>query len=167
MVVRDEWIRANTFGKILDIGCNAGHVFPPGTADNVTGLDIDQWKVPHYGGGFQQGDAANLPFPDQSFDCAVLAEILEHVPDPVKVLKEARRVAKVVVFTVPYEYNWAPEHNPLMKLDERLAKDGITHAEMAQRDTIAHGNCAEAADDETHPHLYHQRWLDSESLAQT
>jgi ubiquinone/menaquinone biosynthesis C-methylase UbiE len=37
-------------------------------------------------------DAARLPFPRESFDAAFLCWILEHVPDPARVLTEVRRV---------------------------------------------------------------------------
>lgn len=41
-----------------------------------------------------QGDALHLPFKDNSFDGAFLCWILEHVQDPIGVLREAGRVLK-------------------------------------------------------------------------
>ncbi|MFL5341827.1 MAG: methyltransferase domain-containing protein [Gemmataceae bacterium] len=43
---------------------------------------------------FQQGDAHSLPFDDDSFDVAYCRYLLEHVADPVRVLREMRRVLK-------------------------------------------------------------------------
>lgn len=61
-----------------------------------------------------QGWAQHLPFKDGAFDAAVLGEILEHVPDPDVVLKEAWRVVKpggVVVASTPVGgHHWDPFH---------------------------------------------------------
>jgi len=38
-----------------------------------------------------QGDALHLPFPENSFDGAFICWLLEHVPDPVGILKEVHR----------------------------------------------------------------------------
>jgi ubiquinone/menaquinone biosynthesis C-methylase UbiE len=43
---------------------------------------------------FDQGDATNLPYTENSFDGAFLCWILEHVQEPVKILKEVLRVIR-------------------------------------------------------------------------
>jgi ubiquinone/menaquinone biosynthesis C-methylase UbiE len=43
---------------------------------------------------FVRGDASVLSFPDESFGCAAVADILHHLPDPAPVLQEAARVLK-------------------------------------------------------------------------
>jgi SAM-dependent methyltransferase len=40
------------------------------------------------------GDGARLPFPDGSFDCAVTIWLLEHVKDPLAVVRELKRVVR-------------------------------------------------------------------------
>ena len=61
---------------------------------------------------FVQANAENLPFSDKQFDVAVATELLEHMGDPVAVLKEIKRVARRTIITVPNEYDWAPEYQP-------------------------------------------------------
>lgn len=41
-----------------------------------------------------RGDATRLPFPDKTFDVVHCSWLLEHVPDPVAVLRDVRRVLK-------------------------------------------------------------------------
>lgn len=55
-------------------------------------------------------DATNIPVADNTFDGAVITEVLEHVSNPEKMLEEARRIIKPggqVLITVPFLY---PQH---------------------------------------------------------
>src|SRR5208282_2770081 len=70
------------------------------------------------GAVFVQGDAHNLPFPDNYFDLLVSCETIEHLPDPAKAMREFRRVTKLggtLFLTTPNYFN-------LMGLYELYAK---------------------------------------------
>ena len=59
-----------------------------------------------------QRDGENLPFEDDSFDSGVSFEVLEHTPDPGRLLCELARVVKPggpVVVTTPNTL-WEPVH---------------------------------------------------------
>ena len=88
--------------KIIDIGCNTG-IFSNSLSRlgyHVTGIDINrkhldianQNKPKDEHIDFKYGDATHLFHHDNSFDSANITEVLEHVPDYMKVLNEAMRV---------------------------------------------------------------------------
>ncbi|MGD9107977.1 MAG: methyltransferase domain-containing protein [Gammaproteobacteria bacterium] len=52
------------------------------------------------------GDANFLPFPDKSFDVVFCSNLLHHILDPLKVVKEMARVSrKIVVLSEPNKFN--------------------------------------------------------------
>jgi len=53
-------------------------------------IEIARRNVPE--AEFQQGDAQDLPFEDDSFDAVVCGFGLIHIPDPARALTEIRRV---------------------------------------------------------------------------
>jgi SAM-dependent methyltransferase len=76
---------------VLDIGCGDKPYLPyfKGVAATYTGVDV-------YPGERVDviGPAEALPFEDASFDVVVATQMLEHVPDPPRVLSEAHRVLR-------------------------------------------------------------------------
>jgi len=48
-------------------------------------------------------DTNNTPFPDSFFDLGILSHVLEHAPEPQKLLCETLRICKYVVVEVPLE----------------------------------------------------------------
>ncbi|KJZ79987.1 hypothetical protein HIM_00701 [Hirsutella minnesotensis 3608] len=93
---------------ILDIGCGPGTIsvdlagyVPQG---RVVGLEragsvLEQARALAQENGvtnieFVEGDANALDYPDETFDIVVCHQVLQHVRDPVGILREMRRVAK-------------------------------------------------------------------------
>jgi SAM-dependent methyltransferase len=85
----------------LDICCGHGNVTAGLVWEGamVTGLDfspamldIARSAVPQ--AAFVEGDAMNLNFADEQFEAVTIGFGIPHVPDPPKVLKEARRVLR-------------------------------------------------------------------------
>ena len=95
-------------GRMLDIGCGL-KPYKPVFASFVThhiGCD-----VPSTIHGRQEidvcGSAMMLPFADNSFQFVLCTEVLEHVPDPLKVYHEISRVLKPgghAIVTTPFMY---------------------------------------------------------------
>ncbi|HEY8600380.1 MAG TPA: class I SAM-dependent methyltransferase, partial [Thermomicrobiales bacterium] len=54
---------------------------------------------------FQVGDAHRLPYPDDSFDLALVQSILHHDDNPQDIIREAFRVAPEILIHEPNGYN--------------------------------------------------------------
>lgn len=110
---RDEprllWVSENIAptDDVVDIGCHKGELtFRARTLTNgyVAGVDISPKAISQaatfaftrgvFDISWRVGEAEALPYPNNSFDVAILAEILEHVPDPSLCLLEAERVVR-------------------------------------------------------------------------
>jgi ubiquinone/menaquinone biosynthesis C-methylase UbiE len=114
--------------RVLDVGCGGGrHSFAMlRKGADVVALDYSMSEVETVRGMFAsmyeagetsadahavavRGDAYNLPFPDESFDVIIAAEVLEHLPDDARAFAELHRVLKPggrIAVTVP---RWFPE----------------------------------------------------------
>ena len=101
--------------RILEIGVGEGVVmarvrerFPDAT---IIGVDLpdqslaEEWR--ELGLSCLFGDATALPFPDDAFDLVMAIEVLEHVPNPDRALRELARVCTgAVIASVPFEPVW-------------------------------------------------------------
>jgi len=100
-------------GEILDIGCGKmpykEYILKNSKVTNYIGLDIEEAIV--YDSEVKPDftwNGINMPFENNSFDCAFGTEVLEHCPEPEIILKEVHRVLKengVFFFTVPFLWN--------------------------------------------------------------
>lgn len=76
---------------ILDVGCGGGsYVDELGEDYEVVGIDILEYSNRSR---IVRGDATVLPFKDDSFSTVLLFEVLEHLDDPGRCLREIKRVA--------------------------------------------------------------------------
>ncbi|MDF2956151.1 MAG: 2-polyprenyl-3-methyl-5-hydroxy-6-metoxy-1 [Candidatus Alkanophagales archaeon MCA70_species_2] len=98
--------------KVLDVGCGDGYVSSILVGDNeVFGLDIAESAIEEARRRGIKAVVSNLesiPFPDKSFDVILALDILEHLFDPIRVLREAGRVLKddgILLVSVPNAAN--------------------------------------------------------------
>lgn len=108
-----SWVLPKLNGDLLDIGCGKmpykDFISQNSSVMSYKGLDIDNALLydeevkPDY-----TWDGIKMPLSNNSFDCALATEVLEHCPDPEIVLRETNRVLKpnsLLFFTVPFLWN--------------------------------------------------------------
>jgi len=64
-------------------------------------------------GDFREGVVEALPYPDSSFDLVFLGLFLHELDEPLKALKEARRIARVSICILEWPYRKQPFGPPL------------------------------------------------------
>jgi len=137
---------------------------------DITFFDCECWHVTWFDNpAFVRGDAHKLPFKDESFQTAVLGDILEHVFDPYMVLSEACRVSKdKILATVPDEAHWSPALEPFKQLEEHIKNAG-SYEKLTRQNTLEvqslYAKCTDLADHgRLHKHLYHVRQFTEEEF---
>jgi SAM-dependent methyltransferase len=106
-----QLLNGRSIESLIEIGCGDGavlaHIRKARPDLRLVGYDIAESAAKLARGrgldGIEVFDGVRIPRDDRTFDVAVLSHVLEHVPDPVATLKEAARVATIVVGEVPLE----------------------------------------------------------------
>jgi SAM-dependent methyltransferase len=108
--------------KVLDIGCATGHFGPYVLSRGgiYVGVDIAQSFGPS-----TVADAEQLCFARSAFDWVVMADVLEHLPNPRLTILEAARVGRYSIAVIPNWYRldrleWLP-HSPYDRHITRLS----------------------------------------------
>ena len=104
--------RVGRGGRVLDLGCRTGALTRHYLEGNsVVGVDVDREALAQAAALGVETVWADLdealPFPDASFDIVVVAEILEHLQFPGRLVSEAARVLRPggrIVGSVPNGY---------------------------------------------------------------
>jgi SAM-dependent methyltransferase len=85
--------------RVLDVGCGSGDlaalVMSMRPDLRIEGIDV--LVRPGTAIPVTAFDGAHIPFPDNSFDAAIVVDVLHHTDDPALVLAEIARVAPVVI----------------------------------------------------------------------
>jgi SAM-dependent methyltransferase len=116
MMFRNRILQSVTpVSQVLDIGAGAGIVSAMnfrGIAGRVCGIDPDSRveQNPLLDEG-RIADAGRIPYPDATFDLVFADNVMEHLDDPVGVLKEISRVLKPggeFMFKTPNRTHYMP-----------------------------------------------------------
>ncbi len=106
-------ISSKKVDSILDVGCGEGFTLNRLRENNIgrrlEGIEyseaaIELGKRSYPDILITKGDIYNLPYKDKEFDLVLCTEVLEHLEDPKRALKELIRVSnKYLVLSVPNE----------------------------------------------------------------
>jgi len=103
-----KWVPDGAF--TLDIGCGSSQILID--LDHIVGMDIRQNKLRfmrQFDKDLLNGTIYSLPFPAQTFDCIICAEVIEHIPYDEILFKEFHRVLKkggILILGTPDYGTW-------------------------------------------------------------
>jgi ubiquinone/menaquinone biosynthesis C-methylase UbiE len=127
--------------KVLEIGCGPGYFSPAIAAAVPEGslvlfdlqlamLELARKRLPAFANvHLAQGDASSLPFPDASFDAALLVLVLGEVPDKDRCIAEVARVLTHGGSVTFAESRRDSDFIPIGKLQARAEKHGLELSE--------------------------------------
>jgi 2-polyprenyl-3-methyl-5-hydroxy-6-metoxy-1,4-benzoquinol methylase len=123
-------------GRFIDIGCATGFLLKE--VERLSGWDVYGVEISEKATRFaqerlgltnvSQKDLLSAGFPEGFFDVVHISEVLEHVPNPLEILKECRRILK-------------PEGSFLLSLPNGLAdRQGLLDYWARHKEAPGHGS---------------------------
>jgi len=104
------------FSSILDVGCGEGvtiNLIEPYIKNKTClGIDLDPAHIKMSKENapfceFKTGDIYNMPFEENAFDVLLCLEVLEHLDNPEKAIKQLyKTTSKYLIISVPNEPIW-------------------------------------------------------------
>jgi SAM-dependent methyltransferase len=121
----------------LEVGCGDGALLCElrrrGFGGRLSGVEITEAAVAIAGSrseidSVELYDGLHLPAVGDAYELGVISHVLEHVPEPATLLREAARVCRAVLVEVPLEANWSAR-----RADKRQHAAEIGHLQRLDR----------------------------------
>jgi ubiquinone/menaquinone biosynthesis C-methylase UbiE len=131
-----DWLAPGAGLKWIDVGCGNGAftelIVARHAPAEVQGIDPSDGQLAYARtrsgtrmAEFCKGDAMTLPFPDRSFDVAIMALVIFFVPEPAKGVAEMVRVVAPGGTVAAYAWDIAGGGFPLQPIQTELKAMGI------------------------------------------
>ncbi len=139
------WLSPNSGLRWLDVGCGNG-AFTEMLAErcapaSLHGVDPSEAQLAFArtrpalrDASFRQGDAMALPFPEDTFDAAVMPLVIFFVPDPAKGVAEMTRVVSPDGIVAAYGWDMVGGGFPYEALHAEMRAMGIGVPQTPSRD---------------------------------
>ena len=131
-----DWLAPRSGLNWIDVGCGNGAftelIVARCAPVEVHGIDPSEGQLAFArtrlagAAQFHRGDAMELPFPDDSFDAAVMALVIFFVPDPAKGVAEMTRAVRPGGTVSAYAWNIAGGGLPNAPIQAEMRAMGIT-----------------------------------------
>jgi SAM-dependent methyltransferase len=129
-------------GTVAEIGCGDGALLAElsrrgfggslaGFEISETALDLARLRAAPRVVRLEAFDGAALPVADREFDLGVLSHVLEHVPEPLPLLREAARACEALIVEVPLERNASGG-----RVEKRASSEEIGHVQALDRAAV-------------------------------
>jgi len=126
---------------VAEVGCGDGVLLAElgrrGVGESRDGFDISERAVAYAASRpevdtARRFDGATLPVADAAYDLGILSHVLEHVPDPLPLLRDTARACRAVVVEVPLEDNLSAS-----RPSAQAGREAIGHLHRFSRADIA------------------------------
>lgn len=132
-----DWLAPRADLRWIDIGCGNGAftelLVERCSPVEIHGIDPSEGQLAFARNRpaariakFHQGNAMDLPFPDDRFDAAVMALVIFHVPDPPKGIGEMVRVVAPGGMVAAYIWDNANDGSPTSPIQIEMRANGLT-----------------------------------------
>ncbi len=136
-----EWLSMPANLRWLDVGCGTGSftelILKRGAPNAISAIDPSEDQIVFARSklsanqiDYRKGDAMSLPYHQDEFDVAVLALVIQHIPDPAKAMSEIARVVRKGGTVAAYVWPGRAEGHPYRALSEAIRSISAADADL-------------------------------------
>lgn len=132
-----DWLSMPDSLRWLDVGCGTGSftelVLDRAQPSTLSAIDPSEGQIAYAKSkptadrvDYSQGDAMSLAFGDDEFDVAVMALVIQYIPDSTKAMSEITRVLRPGGTVAAYVWPGPQEGHPMQPLNEAVESIGVS-----------------------------------------